>query len=231
MKSPGVLALLAALSGPAQALDGRWEGQARLGGREQAVVLDLVGAGATAGAVLTLPGRSVQRQRLAEWQRQPDGRWTGTAPPAPGNHADDALRLTLALMGTGLKGSLSLGGHEAALQLVRTGEAMPLPARPAPVPALLHGHWRGRYDLGFGPREITLRLAAEGSSLELVGRRTVALPLSEAGLRGALLVLRADEADLRLDAPWAEAAGGVLRAQLRQGPFEAAVELQREAAP
>ena len=43
MKSPGVLALLAALSGPAQALDGRWEGQARLGGRDQAVVREVMG--------------------------------------------------------------------------------------------------------------------------------------------------------------------------------------------
>lgn len=221
-------ALAWALAGPGAAIEGRWEGQATLAGQPQPVVVDIAGPGPQ--ALVTLPGRSVQRLRLASFTRGDDGRWQGQAAATPGAAAADALRLTLEQQGAQLRGSLTLGGHAAPLHLQRSGEAMAAPAPPAALPAAALGAWHGRYDIGFGPRELTLRLSAAGSALSIVGRRTTELALDEAGSRGALLMLRADAADLRIDAPWADAASGVLRATLRQGPFEAAVELRREAA-
>lgn len=224
-----IAAAAAALAGPGAALEGRWEGEATLAGRVQPVVLDI--AGAVPVAVVTLPGRSVQRVRLDRFARTDDGRWQGAAAPAPGAAEADALQITLQRQGAQLAGTLALGGHAAALQLQRSGDAMALPPPPAELPAAVLGVWRGRYDIGFGPRELTLQLAAGGSTLRIIGRRTTELTLDEAGRRGALLMLRADAADLRIDAPWADAAAGVLKAQLRQGPFETAVELRREPRP
>lgn len=219
---------LAALAG---AIDGRWEGHAVLAGRAQPVVLDITGRGAHgATAVITLTGRSVQRRTLADFRQTGEGQWRGEANPVPGGSASDALQLELQPQDQRLSGSMSFGGHRAPLQLQRTGEAVAPPPPPLALPESVLGVWRGRYDIGFGPRELTLRLASAGSALTVVGRRTSELALDEAGRRGALLMLRAEAADLRIDAPWADAAGGVLRATLRQGPFETQLELRREAA-
>ena len=49
--------------------------------------------------------------------------------------------------------------------------------------------------------------------------------------RGALLMFTASATGVSIEAPAAGAAAGVLKATVRQGPFEAALELRREAAP
>lgn len=215
-----------ALTTPCAAIEGRWEGHTTLAGQSQPVVLDL--AGPQPIALVTLPGRSVQRLRLAGFVRGEDGRWQGRATPAPGGTEADALQLTLQAQGPQLIGHLRLGGHVAALHLQRTGEAMTPPPPLQPLPAVVLGVWRGRYDLGLGGRELTLRLAEAGSTLSIVGRRQLELALDDAGRRGALLMLRADAADLQIQAPWAAAGEGVLHATLRQGAFEVAVEFRRE---
>jgi len=48
---------------------------------------------------------------------------------------------------------------------------------------------------------------------------------------GGLLMLRASEMDITLEAPWAMAAQGTLTASWFQGPFEALLPLKREVQP
>lgn len=224
-------AALLAACGACAAQDGRWEGRAEASGQAVTVILDVVGRGATPGALITLPGRSVQRVPLTtEWR---DGVLRARAAPADGAAEADALRveLQLAADGRAFVGTLHQGGHRAALHLTRTGAAPAVDAIPsAPIPSAAFGVWRGRYDMGFGPREATLRLATAGASMTVVGRRTTEIAFDFALQRGALLMLRSSAADLSLEAPAAGAARGTLVATLRQGPFEAVFELQREGA-
>lgn len=221
-----VAGLLACCAGSVMALDGRWEGQAELPGTAVPVVLDL----APAGAALTLPGRGVHALRLSALERR-DGVLRLVAPAAPGSVDNDAMQIVLRASEGRLVGEFRQGGHAAALVLQRTGEAPAAAAAAMPLPAAAFGTWRGRYDLGFGPREATLRLAAGTGAMTIVGRRTVEIVFDDIGQRGALLMLRAGGADLALEAPAAGAARGVLAATLRQGPFEAVFELRRESGP
>lgn len=219
-----------ALSTSILALDGRWEGHAEVPGGAVAVIVDVVSVGPSRRGFVTLPGRGIAKAPLTSLDIAGDG-LRGAIAPGPGASEADALRLTLrsADAGRSLVGQLHQGGHTVALRLQRTGDAPVPDAIPAaPVPAALHGTWRGRYDMGFGPREATLRLSAQQSSLTVVGRRTTEIGFDDAAVRGALLMLRANRADLSIEAPAAGAAQGVWRATIRQGPFETALELRRE---
>jgi hypothetical protein len=125
----------------------------------------------------------------------------------------------------------TIGGHVASLTLARTGPAVVIEHALAALPQATWGQWTGRYDIGFGPRELTLRLTAEGATATVVGRRTTELRFDAAGRAGAFLRLHAEIADFSLEAPWVSAAEGVLNATVRQGPFESAVVLHRERSP
>jgi hypothetical protein len=213
---------------------GRWEGRLPQPGLDQAVVIDIaIGAGSSNGhgnltARVTLPGRSLQRATVAPLRLQ-SGAWQGQADGGPGAETADALRLSLRPRGHRLAGTLTWGGHTWALDLERTGDAVSTERVLAPLPEALRGRWSGRYDMGFGTRELTLEVAPAGSTIVVVGRRRTELRVDHAGRDGASLVLRASAADLSIEADWAEPPPGQLKATIRQGPFEAPLLLQREA--
>lgn len=222
----GAALLGPALAQPEAALAGRWEGEAELPGLNVPVVLDLAprAGGGWVGAA-TLPGRGPRGVALTALERE----GTGLRARLPGG-AGIAFELVLAADGAQLAGRFLQGGHAAPLRLRRTGAPQLDPPPPVtPWPAALNGVWRGRYDIGFGPREVTLRLAAAGSAMTIVGRRRTELAFDEQRVHGAFLLLRAAEFDIAIEAPLPVA--GRLEAQFRQGPFEAPLPLQREAAP
>lgn len=223
-------ALIAALfAGPALAapagLEGRWEGEAELPGLVVPVVLDLAPRGDGWAGAVTLPGRGTRGAALAALALHGET----LRASVPGG-AQIRFELQLAPDGAQLAGRFLQGGQAAPLLLRRRGPAQldPLPAA-APWPPALAGTWRGRYDVGFGPREVTLRLAAETSAMTVVGRRTTEVAFDEQRVLGAFLILRAAAFDIAIEA--ALATGGRLDAVIRQGPFEGALVLQRVAAP
>jgi hypothetical protein len=212
------------------ALDGRWEGPAQASGAAVPVVIDIVSPQTW---TVTLPGRSVQRERLTVQALQA-GRLRAVGAPGPDGGAAGALRLDLRPSDRGrlLVGTLHQGGHAAPLRLARVGDAAAADAIPSSaLPASAHGVWRGRYDMGFGERSATLRLSAQGAAMTVLGRRTSEIAFDDAQQRGALLMLQSSTAGLSIEAPAAGAAQGVLQATLRQGPFEAVLVLTREATP
>lgn len=216
----------ALLAGPAQAtLAGRWEGVAEGPGLRVPVVLDLAPRGTGWAGAVTLPGRGTRGATLAALELQGES----LRASVPGG-AQIRVELKLAPDGTQLSGRLLQGGHAAPLRLQRRGPAQldPLPAA-SPWPPALAGVWRGRYDVGFGPREVTLRLAADTSAMTVVGRRTTEVAFDDQRILGAFLILRAAAFDITIEAPLAT--GGRLDALIRQGPFEGALLLQREAVP
>ncbi|WP_374563828.1 hypothetical protein [Ideonella sp.] len=224
-----------AAAGPA----GRWEGEARIPGAPQRMVLDLATgpSGEWAGS-LTLPGRGVKGAPLGSLQVGADGSVQADAAGAFGGPPSE-LPTQLVLRpqpGGQLEGEWRQGGHSAVLALRRSGDAQvdPPPARTT-LPAALAGNWRGRYELGGYPREVTLTLqatthpSAHAGELLIVGKRHSQLVIDRVNAGERFVTLEASAAGIRLEGRW-DAAAGAFDGSFFQGPFEAPLKLQRDAA-
>jgi hypothetical protein len=212
--------------------EGRWEGVAELPGQSVPVVVDLAPRGGAWVGAATLPGRGVSGAPLTALQVQgPTLRATIAGPPGMTEDGAIGLVLQMAPDNTVVSGQLQQAGHSAVLTLRRSGAAQ-LPAAPpaSPWPPALDGTWRGHYDIGFGPREVTLRMGAAAAAMTVVGRRTTEVAFDEVRVLGAYLILRAAATDITIEAPAASARSGRLDATLRQGPFASRLPLQRGAA-
>lgn len=220
---------------------GRWEGDAGIPGRPQAVVLDLARNANGAGwhGSVTLPGRGVKGAPLDALAIGADGSVTADLATAFGGpQSPFPTRLELAMRANAtLAGSLQQGGHRAELVLRRSGEAqVDAPPRRTPLPAALAGTWRGRYALGGVPREVTLTLGPAGSDgsttalgeLLIVGPRRSQLAVDRVSAASQFLVVEATAAGLRLEGRW-DGAAGWFDGTVLQGPFEAPVRLRRDA--
>ena len=226
------LCLWSTASGPARALaEGRWEGHAELPGLSVPVVLDLQRAGVDWTGAITLPGRGRGAVPLRGLQVA-NGLLTADVSLGAGAPPELAARIELRHAPDGLGGRWLQAGHAASVQLRRSGAAQVATAPPtAPWPAALDGTWRGRYDIGFGPREVTLRLRQQTATMTVVGRRTTEVSFEGVRVLGAFLRLHADAFDMQLEAPASGAAQGQLNAGFRQGPFETTLVLTREPGP
>lgn len=228
------LATAAAVAAAAGDPAGRWDGIAQVPGAPQRIVIDLDRGpdGAWIGSV-TLPGRGVKGAPMVDLVVDAGGIRAGLAPafpfpidPAPRLHLQPAADGTLA-------GRFEQGGHAASLSLARSGP--PQVDRPtagtAVLPAL-QGQWRGRYELGGVPREVTLHLAngSDGvarGSLRIVGRRTSELEVDHVAQGREYIVLQAQAAGLRIEGRF-DAAAGRIDGGIVQGPFEAPLVLLRD---
>lgn len=246
LHSPGLrrqalpAALLTMLAGPLLAADlaGRWEGELRIPGAAQPIVIDLAtsSAGGWAGSV-TLPGRGVKGAPLAALQVGADSvgasleaAFGGAGSPANGT----PTRVDLRLLAEGsLAGDFQQGGHRAPATLRRSGPAQVDPPRRATaIDPSLAGTWIGRYELGGSPRDVTLTLvqgpgSAASGTLKIVGRRTTELVLDRVMQTPHFIELDASAAGIRIEGHW-QAGAGRIDGSFSQGPFEAPLSLQRQ---
>lgn len=230
-------ALVAAATLHAASPEGRWEGEATLpGSAPLPMVLDLApdARGTWAGSV-TLPGRGVKGAPLdALTVEAAAGRvQAGLGAAFSGAPADTPPLLAVRMLPDGrLEGELRQGGHSGRLQLQRSGEAqVDRPPPTTPVPPALAGTWRGRYELGGYPREVTLTLAlppAPPGELLIVGKRRTQLAVDKVRAGERFVTLEASAAGIRLEGQW-DARTGRFDGQFIQGPFEAPLRLQRAA--
>lgn len=220
-------ACLAAGAAPAAPLDGRWEGRAQVPGGARPLVLDLEGG---RGSV-TLPGRGVSGAPLREL-RQGDAAVSASlaaAIPAYGASVPQPS-LDLALRADGrLAGRFHQGGWSAPLELQRSGAAQVTPAPAStPIDPALAGTWRGRYELGGVPREVTLVLAATqpaSATLVIVGKRRNDVPVDRVAQGPAYLTLESSDFGLVVEG---RVGAGVIEGTLQQGPIEVPLRLVRE---
>jgi hypothetical protein len=236
MAAWSVLAACAAPASPA----GRWEGEARIPGAPMPIVLDLAAtaAGGWTGSV-TLPGRGVKGAPLDDLRVAADGAvQVGLAKALGGPPSELPAQLALRMLPDGrLEGDYRQGGHRAAASLRRSGEAqVDAPPPRTPLPPALAGLWRGRYELGGVPREVTLTLSpppagadpatAPVGELLIVGKRRSELVVDRVAASERFVILEASAAGLRLEGRW-DGAAGTFDGLVLQGPFEAAVKLRR----
>lgn len=219
---------------------GRWEGEARIPGAPLPIVLDLApkADGGWAGSV-TLPGRGVKGAPLDALSVGADGRVQASLAKALGGPPSELpTQLALRMLPDGrLEGDFRQGGHSTSASLRRSGEAQVDPPPPrTPLPPAMAGTWRGRYELGGVPREVTLTLSpppagadpatAPAGELLIVGKRRSQLVVDRVAASDRFAILEASAAGLRLEGRW-DAAAGTFDGLVLQGPFEAAVKLQR----
>ena len=217
------------------AAEGRWEGQAQVPGVAVPVVLDLARAATGDGWIgsITLPGRGLRGVPLKSLAVQGDvvrGQTAAAAGSPPGSEIAVDLRHSTAQT---LVGELRQGGHAASLTLTRTSPALvEQPPVGTPIAPGLRGTWVGRYDIGYGARDVTLKLdaGADGSApkatMTVIGRRTYDLTVDLIEQRGAWVTLSVAESAISLDGPWA-LEGEQWKLTWRQGPFESPLVLRR----
>jgi hypothetical protein len=220
---------LAGAATVAAPLEGRWEGRAQVPGAPLAVVLDLAG---DSGSV-TLPGRGVSGAPLRELRIAGNAVSASLAAAiasfgAPGPAA--AVELVLAADGR-LSGSFRQGGWSAPLALVRTGAAQVTPAPASTsIATALAGTWKGRYELGGVPREVTLTLVDSHpakASMVIVGQRRTELPIDRVAQGPVFLTLESSEFGFVVEG---RVGDGVIEGTLQQGPIELPLRLTREGA-
>lgn len=229
---------IAAGPGPA----GRWQGEARIPGAPMPVVLDLVldqapGSAQRWAGSITLPGRGVKGAVLETVSVSTNGEVQANVGAAFGGPPmQQPTRITLRPAAGGrLEGEWQQAGHRAMLVLRRSGEAqVDSPPPRTPLPPALAGVWRGRYELGGYPREVTLTLAppataeAPAGELLIVGKRRTQLAIDRVAASERFVVLESSAAGIRLEGQWSGEAG-TFDGLFFQGPFEAPLRLQREA--
>lgn len=211
---------------------GRWEGVAEVPGAPLAIVVDLAAeAGRWAGAV-TLPGRVAKGVPVEALRVDTDGVGFGLAGAlrfSPEPLPEVVLRWRAD--GT-LAGEFTQAGHRAPLVLRRSGEPQ-LDREPAatPLAAAMPGVWRGRYEFGGYPREVTLTLERDAASgagrgeMVIVGKRTSKLAIDRVVQTPAFVTLTNTAFDLRIEGRWRD---GEIVGHLVQGPFEAPLTLRRD---
>ena len=221
---------------------GRWEGEARIPGAPLPLVLDLApdASGAWRGSVI-LPGLGVKGAPLTAVSVAADGAVQADLAGAfSGPPSTEPTQLALRMLPDGrLEGQLRQGGHTAGVTLQRSGEAqVDGPPASTPLPPAMAGVWRGRYELGGYPRDVTLTLkppvanalpGAPAGELLIVGKRRTQLSVDRVVAGSRFITLESSAAGIRLEGRW-DAAAGRFTGQFIQGPFEAPLTLQRDAA-
>jgi len=211
---------------------GRWEGVAAVPGAPLTIVVDLAPDGAGWAGAVTLPGRVAKGVAVDGLRVDADGVAFGLA-AAMRFSPDPQPRITLRWRTDGaLEGELMQAGHVAPLLLRRTGDAQ-LDRAPAatPLAPAMAGVWRGRFELGGYPRDLTLTLerdAATGAGrgeMLIVGRRTTKLPVDHIVQSAGFITLTHLASELRIEGRWRD---GVIDGAFVQGPFESPLTLRRD---
>ena len=164
--------------------EGRWQGTARIPGRDLRLVVDLSpdAAGVWAGSVI-LPGLGIKGAPLSNVVVTPtDVSFdTGSALASP-PHAGAAFSAHM-IDDTTMAGEMRQGGNVAVFSLAKVGPAqVEAPPRSTGVESGVEGRWTGEFELNGYPRHVTLTLENHGArgataGLVVVGRQTTNVPV------------------------------------------------------
>ncbi len=206
-------------------LSGRWIGSVRIPDLTLPLVVDLArdNAGDWVGSAI-LPGRGVKGAEIREIRVQGET-VTFAIPRALGG-----ITLQGRVAGDSLAGEMTQAGHRAPFELHREGKPqIDPPRRSTAIRKDMEGEWKGQYELMGAPRQVTLRLSQENgvgkANLVIVGRRVNQVPVDRVILDGELLLLESDSMRILMEMRLQN--GGSLGGMFTQGPYEAAVTLNK----
>jgi hypothetical protein len=161
----------------------RWEGVARIPGRDLRLIVDLAqdGAGAWTGSLI-IPGLGIKGAPLSNVAV------TGSAvafdlADALGAPPYGPAAFTATLAANTMTGEMRQAGNTAKFVLTRVGPSqVESPPRSTPVARELESQWTGEFELGGYPRRVTMTLenhanAGATAKFVIVGKQTTDLPI------------------------------------------------------
>lgn len=212
------LAVAASHANPA--LAGRWQAEVLLAGTPLRLVIDLAPAGTGWVGSAILPGRGVKGAPLRELALDAQGQLNFKLTAL----GDASARLRVQGDGA-LLGELHQGGHQTALRMQRSGNAqVDLPLASTPISRELEGVWRGGYEPGGYPRDVTLTLSQRDgvghAELLIIGRARNVITVDRVTQSEQFVQIVSSATGITIEGRWL-ATDNSLRGQFVQGPFEA----------
>ena len=228
------LFLAAVLAGrAAETPAARWEGKVQIPGLELTLVVDLAqdSGGAWIGSII-VPGMNVKGAPLSEITLKGSDVSFASKEALGGPSVGPAtFKARLTPQGT-LAGNLQPAGNSAPFMLEKTGPPqVELPKRCTPLGPELAGEWKGQYELGGYPRDVTLKLAGEpggAAKVEfiIVGKKVNNIPVDLVRLEGDFLTIVSNAFGMTLEGQLRREAGEI-KGSITQGPFEVPLILRR----
>ena len=211
---------------------GRWEGTVQIPGKDLHLVIDLAPdrAGAWTGSI-TIPSLNLKGASLAEITTNganlsasiKDALSTPSGGPA-------TMKVKLTNKGT-LAGFFQQGGNTAPVFLNKTGSAqVDPPKRNTPIGTAFEGEWKGKYEMGGYPREVTLKLGNQAGTpavdFVIVGKKVNNVPVALTTQDGDFLMIEAPTFGISYEGRFRRESGEI-QGTLTQGPLEASLTLRR----
>jgi hypothetical protein len=218
----------------ADAIVGRWQGQADVPGRLLHLTIDLDRnpAGAWIGSIV-IPELNMKGATLSDIS-------------VDGNAISFAIKNALGEPNAGqatfrgqidsdaaIAGDFSQSGNTAKFALKKIGAAsVDLPLSSTPLEKEFEGKWLGEYEFGGVPRHVTMNFvnhagSAATAQFVIVGKKTTDVPVDLVRQDAALVVVQSSEYQItyegRLHKDKAEITG-----TFTQGPFDLPLNLRRE---
>jgi hypothetical protein len=217
------------------AVQGRWEGEVRIPGAPQILVVDLlrVGPSKWTGSVI-LPGLDIKGAQLSDISVT-DAAITGTVMGAlrVGDVAPARIHLHLTAAGD-LKGEFELAGNSSDVVLQRTGDPqVEVAAKSTAVAGGLEGAWNGRFELGGYARDVSLTLSNHAESaataeLTIVGKRTTQIPVDRVTQDAQFLKIESEQMAVTFEGRWS-AQSGEIQGSIQMGSIEVPLVLHHGA--
>ena len=221
-----VLIVAAALPCRAEdAINGRWEGDARIPGDELTVVVDLAqDNGAWVGSII-IPGLGVKGTPLTDIKVEaPDLSFAVKGPLG--------IKLNLRLLPSPenkLAGNFEQAGNRAQVTLQKTGPPqVEYPPRSTAVAKELEGEWKGDYEMLGYTRHVSIKFAnhPDGATADfvIVGRKHNVLPVDLITQEGDLVTVDSHEMGFSFEGRLRDEK---LTGAIRQGAIETPLVLVR----
>jgi hypothetical protein len=184
-------------------LEGRWDGIVRVPERPLRLIVDLSpdGAGAWTASII-VPGLGIKGAPLSNVAvDHAHVRFESRQALAEQTYGAATFEAELAADGT-LAGEMQQGGNHATFSLRRTGSAqVDAPPRSTPVAGAIEHEWRGEFELGGYPRQVSLAFVnrPEGGATArfvIVGKQKNDLPVDLVVQDGE--IIRVESASTRI---------------------------------
>ncbi len=211
----------------------RWEGTAQIPGRDLQLVVDLAkdSTGAWIGSII-IPSLGLKGAPLTELVVK-GAETSFTIKDALGGPQVGPAKLKARLLPNGkLSGEFLQAGNSAPFVLEKSGPAqVELPKSSTAVGPDFVGEWKGEYEMGGYPRQVTLKLANKPGGpavpdFVIVGKKVNNVPVDLLLESGGFLSLESKVFGITFEGRLQKEAGEI-RGSLTQGPYEASLVLHR----
>jgi hypothetical protein len=211
----------------------RWEGTVQIPGRDLKLIVDLAAAadgGAWIGSI-TIPGLNVKGATLSDIVIKGANISFTIKDALCGPRVSPAtIKALLTAKGT-LAGEFQQGGNHAPFVLEKSGPAqVDAPKRSTAISTELAGEWKGKYELGGYPRDVSLKLGNQAGvalvDFVIVGKKVNNLPVTLTRQDGDFLYIEAPSLGITYEGRLRRESGEI-QGTLVQGPFELPLTLRR----